>query len=145
MDVEVGSGGQLLLFEYFTPARLMLVAGILVLAWLVIRYSGRFLNLLGSRSSRARFVVRWMEPVLRITLWFLAIFLAVDVLAPTRETFVAAVGSAAIAIGLGAQDLIKNLVGGLVVLADRPYQLGDRVKIGDAYGESSRSGCAVRS
>jgi small-conductance mechanosensitive channel len=85
-------------------------------------------------------VVRWAEPVLRVSLWFLAIFLCFDVLAPTRETFFAAIGSAAIAIGLGAQDLIKNLVGGLVVLADRPYQLGDRVKIGDAYGEIDHIG-----
>jgi small-conductance mechanosensitive channel len=81
-----------------------------------------------------------VEPLLRIALWFLAIFLSFEVLAPTRETFFAAVGSVVIAIGLGAQDLIKNLVGGLVVLADRPYQLGDRVKIGGAYGEIDHIG-----
>jgi len=59
---------------------------------------------------------------------------------PSRETFIAAVGSVAIAIGLGAQDLIKNLVGGLVIIADRPYQLGDRVRIGQAYGEIDHIG-----
>lgn len=128
------------LFEYFTLTRLVLVGVIVLAAWLLIRYSSSILEIVASRSSRARFVVRWAEPVLRIALWFIAIFLCFDVLAPTRETFFAAVGSVAIAIGLGAQDLIKNLVGGLVVLADRPYQLGDRVKIGDAYGEIDHIG-----
>jgi small-conductance mechanosensitive channel len=33
------------------------------------------------------------------------------------------------------QDLIKNLVGGLVIVADVPFQTGDRVRIGHAYGE----------
>jgi small-conductance mechanosensitive channel len=128
------------LFEYITAGRLLLVLTILTGTWLLIRYSGRVLNLLAGRSHRARFVVKWLEPVLRITLWFVAIFLAFDILAPTRETFVAAIGSVAIAVGLGAQDLIKNLVGGLVILGDRPYQLGDRVKIGGAYGEIDHVG-----
>lgn len=132
--------GENKVFEYFTGGRLLLVLAIILAAWLLIRYSSRLLDMVASRSSRARFIVRWVEPVLRISLWFLAIFLCFDVLAPTRETFFAAVGSVAIAIGLGAQDLIKNLVGGLVVLADRPYQLGDRVKIGDAYGEIDHIG-----
>ena len=48
--------------------------------------------------------------------------------------------SVGIALGLGAQDLVKNLIGGLVILIDRPYQLGDRVKIGDAYGEIDHIG-----
>ena len=35
---------------------------------------------------------------------------------------------------------MKNIIGGLVILVDRPYQLGDRVKIGDAYGEIDHIG-----
>lgn len=128
------------LAEYFTFDRVAGVVVVLLGSWLLIRYATKLLNLVASRSSRARFVAKWVEPVLRISLWFAAIFLSFDILAPTRETFFAAVGSAAIAIGLGAQDLIKNLVGGLVVLTDRPYQLGDRVKIGDAYGEIDHIG-----
>jgi small-conductance mechanosensitive channel len=85
-------------------------------------------------------MVKWIEPILRITLWFAAIFISFDLLAPSRETFLAAISSVAIAVGLGAQDLVKNLVGGLVILVDRPYQLGDRVKIGDAYGEIDHIG-----
>jgi MscS family membrane protein len=128
------------LFQYFTPARVVSVVLVLAVTWLVIRYTSQFLNMLASRGPRARFVVKWMEPILRITLWFVAMFIAVDLIAPTRETFLAAVGSVAIAIGLGAQDLVKNLIGGLVILGDRPYQLGDRVRIGDAYGEIDHIG-----
>jgi small-conductance mechanosensitive channel len=52
----------------------------------------------------------------------------------------ALLASMGIALGLGAQDLVKNIIGGLVILVDRPYQLGDRVKIGDAYGEIDHIG-----
>ena len=128
------------IFRYLTVRRLSSVALILLAAWLVIRYSSKLLNVLAARGPRVRFLLKWMEPILRITLWFLAIFLSFEVLAPTTETLLAAVGSVAIAIGLGAQDLIKNLIGGLVILGDRPYQLGDRVRIGEAYGEIDHIG-----
>lgn len=131
---------QLDLFRYFTLSRIASVLLIFTVTWLVLRWATRFLDLLSLRGPRARFAVKWIEPILRIGLWFVAGFAAFDLLAPSRETFLAAIGSAAVAIGLGAQDLIKNLVGGLVVVADRPYQLGDRVTIGDAYGEIDHIG-----
>jgi small-conductance mechanosensitive channel len=127
-------------FEYFTFFRILSVVALLFVTWLLIRYISKLLGALSQRSLRARFLLKLIEPAVRITLWFIAIFFALEFLAPTRETFLAGVGSAAIAIGLGAQDLIKNLVGGVVILGDRPYQLGDRVKIGEAYGEIDHIG-----
>ena len=113
---------------------------ILALAWLAIRGSARLLNFLSGRVTRARFFFKQVEPIVRITLWFVATFLIIERLAPSQETFWAGVGSIALALGLGAQDLIKNVIGGLIVLTDRPYQLGDRVKIGEAYGEIDHIG-----
>jgi len=127
-------------FQYFTWRRIIAVVAVLVAVWLSIRYLTRFLDFLSGRSPRARFLVKWLQPVLRISLWFAAIFVSFDLLAPSRETFFAGIASVGIALGLGAQDLVKNVVGGLVILADRPYQLGDRVKIGEAYGEIDHIG-----
>jgi MscS family membrane protein len=131
---------QLSLLEYFTPSRIATVVLVFTATWLVIRYATKLFDLVSQRGPRARFAVKWIEPVFRIGLWFLAGFAAFDLLSPSRETFLAAIGSTAIAVGLGAQDLIKNLVGGLVIIADRPYQLGDRVRIGQAYGEIDHIG-----
>lgn len=128
------------IFDSLTLGNITLVTMILVGTWLVIRYMDRLLRFLGERSPRARFAIRWFEPLMRITLWFLAVFFSFELMAPSQETFLAGLSSMAIAVGLGAQDLIKNVTGGLVVLADRPYQLGDRVKIGEAYGEIDHIG-----
>ncbi|MGH9735177.1 MAG: mechanosensitive ion channel family protein [Candidatus Acidiferrales bacterium] len=123
------------IFQYFTLGRIASVFIILIVTAVVIRYASRLLDLLSRRGPRIRFLAKGAEPIIRITLWFAAMLISFRLLAPTRGTFLALIGSAAIAIGLGAQDLIKNLIGGLVVLGDRPYQLGDLVQIGDAYGE----------
>jgi small-conductance mechanosensitive channel len=131
----VGGAATRDIFQYFTAARIISVVVILVVTALLIRYVTRLLDVLSRRGPRIRFLAKAAEPVFRIVLWFAAMLISFRLLAPTRETFLAAIGSAAIAIGLGAQDLIKNLIGGLVILGDRPYQLGDLVQMGDAYGE----------
>lgn len=131
---------QLDFLREFSISRFATVALIFLGAWMLIRYTSKLLDLVSLRGPRARFAVKWIQPFLRIGLWFVATFAAFDLLSPSRETFFAAVGSVAIALGLGAQDLIKNLIGGLVILGDRPYQLGDRVRIGDAYGEIDHIG-----
>jgi len=73
-------------------------------------------------------------------LWFTAAYVVPAIFAPSQQTLIAVIASVGIALGFGAQDLLKNLIGGLVILVDRPYQLGDRVKIGDAYGEVDHIG-----
>jgi len=126
--------------QQFTARSVFLAILTFFLAWICIRWLSGFFDGLSRRSTRSRFLMKWIEPVLRITIWFVALILCSNFLAPSRETFLATIASFGIALGLGAQDLIKNLVGGLVVLGDRPYQLGDRVKIGDAYGEIDHIG-----
>lgn len=38
-------------------------------------------------------------------------------------------------MGLSLKDLAASVVAGLILLFDRPFQVGDRVTFGDAYGE----------
>ena len=113
---------------------------IFVFAWLLIHWSAKGLESLSRRSIRGRLLFKQIEPIVRMLIWFMAAYLALRMLAPSRETFFALIASIGLAVGLGAQDLVRNLIGGLVVLVDRPYQLGDRVRIGDAYGEVDHIG-----
>jgi MscS family membrane protein len=123
------------LLENVSLTRIGIGALVLAVTALLIRWLSRLLNLLTRHVPRARFLVKLIEPAMRILLWFMAMFIAFSLVAPSKETFIAAIASIGLALGLGAQDLIKNAIGGLVVLGDRPYQLGDRVRIGQAYGE----------
>jgi len=49
-------------------------------------------------------------------------------------------GSSALALGFAAQDILKNIFGGLLIIFDRPFQVGDRINIGGNYGEVVRIG-----
>ena len=133
------------LLDFLTPGRIAFAAGTILVAWAVIRVARGGLALLGNSVPRARFFFKRLEPFVSTGIWFIATFTILSTLAPTRDTFLAGIGSIAIALGLGAQDLIKNVIGGIVILTDQPFQLGDRVRIGEASGEVDRIGlCSVK-
>ena len=50
----------------------------------------------------------------------------VGIRATTLTAFGAALG---VGIGFGLQDIVKNFVAGLVILIERPFQVGDRIEI----------------
>jgi small-conductance mechanosensitive channel len=64
------------------------------------------------------------------------IYLIVGVIMrPPFGALIALSASLGIAVGLAAQDLIKNIFGGIMILFDRPFQVGDKILIGEDYGE----------
>lgn len=53
---------------------------------------------------------------------------------------IAGLGIGGIAAALAAQDTMRNLFGGLTVLADRPFQVGDWITVGDVEGTVEKIG-----
>ncbi len=55
-------------------------------------------------------------------------------------SLVAGLGIGGVAVALAAQDSIRNLLGGATILADKPFQVGDWVIIGDFEGTVEQVG-----
>ena len=49
-------------------------------------------------------------------------------------SLVAGLGLGGLAVALAAQDTFRNLLGGVTIFADRPFQVGDWVLVGDIEG-----------
>ena len=120
--------------------RILYAVLVLAATYLLVRLSDAAMLSLAGRAARARFFFGILPPAVRFTLWLIGAYVVLSIFSPSQETFFAVIASVGIALGLGAQDLVKNVIGGLVILVDRPYQLGDRVRIGDAYGEVDHIG-----
>ncbi|HUV68784.1 MAG TPA: mechanosensitive ion channel domain-containing protein [Terracidiphilus sp.] len=44
-------------------------------------------------------------------------------------------GALGIGVGLGLQNAVSNFVAGLILLLEHPIKLGDRIEVGDTYGD----------
>lgn len=80
-------------------------------------------------------ILRWAVEVLIVgaALLMLLSTLGVDV-----TPLVASVGVAGLALGLGAQTLIKDLIGGFLILAENQYVVGDTIRVGGVSGQVER-------
>jgi len=56
------------------------------------------------------------------------------------DRFALLAGAFGVGIGFGMQNIVNNFVSGLILLFERPLQVGDTVQIGGVYGEIRRIG-----
>lgn len=109
---------------------------IFLIALLSIKYVSRFLEAIGEHWSNLRLIVKGLVPIIRIGAWtFVIYFIIAAVIAPPIETLIAVTASAGIAVGFASQDILKNIFGGIMILFDRPFQVGDKIQVGNHYGE----------
>ena len=108
----------------------------ILIVWIGLRYITRAIQQIGEKNVKYRLVIKSFIPIIRIILWTLVIyFIIANIIAPPWATIVTIMASAGIAVGFAAQDILKNIFGGVMIILDRPFQVGDKVEIGDYYGE----------
>ena len=122
--------------EIFTAGHVLLALLIVVVAYAFNRLTGAVATVLSHRFSRFRMQITGMVPMVRLLVWATATYLiVVDVFQPPQGQLLALLASVGLAVGLAAQDVIRNLISGLIILFERPFRVGDMVRIGEHYGE----------
>lgn len=102
----------------------------------LIRMLVWILETLAERSVARRLSFKWLIPITRMTLWAIATYLIVNnVFRVDAQGLLAASAALGVAIGIAAQDMLKNVLGGLIVVFDQPFQVGDKIRVGASYGE----------
>lgn len=71
---------------------------------------------------------------LRIIIWTLGVIVALNNAGYDVGAVIAGLGIGGLAFALAAQDTVKNFFGGIMIFADKPFQIGERIQIGDIDG-----------
>jgi len=94
------------------------------------------LDALAERNASRRLFYKRIVPIARIVLWVFAAYLIVSVIFRVdAQGLFAAAAAVGVAVGFAAQDLLKNLFGGIILVFDQPFQVGDKISVGGTYGE----------
>ena len=67
--------------------------------------------------------------VITIIIWCIALLIILPIYGINISALIAALGVASLAIALAAQDTIANIIAGFLIMIDRPFKVGDRIKI----------------
>lgn len=87
-----------------------------------------------SVDQKARTLVPLLASVCQYVLYFGSGLVMLGVLGVDTRPILAAAGILGLAVGLGAQNLVTDVVSGFFILFENQYLVGDFVQIGDAAG-----------
>lgn len=108
----------------------------LIIAILVF-YVGKFLikriyqlvfNVMTRRRVDAS-LTTFVLSLIRITLYFVLIIIAIGILGVETSSFIALFASAGVAIGMALSGTLQNFAGGVLILLLKPYKVGDFIEV----------------
>jgi small conductance mechanosensitive channel len=76
-------------------------------------------------------------------IYTVAVIIALDLLGINVVPFIAGAGVAGIAIGFAAKDTLSNLIAGILLIIDRPFEVGDRIEVWSAPAGSATWGDVI--
>ncbi len=119
------------------------IVGILLLSYLVVVIGKKFIAnvfLLQMRSPlnhserRQKTILKLLQSVLSYTVYFSAILAILAVVEINVAGLLAGAGIAGLAIGFGAQSLVKDIISGFFIILEDQFGVGDFIKLNGAEG-----------
>jgi len=117
---------------------------ILMLSWMLMRLSGRLLRALNAQMARSQSNEeerKRMETLMRVVRYIATVVIAaVTIMLVLSEVgisiapILATAGVAGLAVGFGAQSLVKDYFTGFVMLLENQIRVGDSVEVGGKTG-----------
>jgi small conductance mechanosensitive channel len=120
----------------------LIVVGAFVVTWIaaaITRRVERFFDdadptTMNEREKQAATLGKIIRNILRIVVWGIAGLMILKELGIEIGPILAGVGIAGLAIGFGAQTLVKDFLSGIFVLVENQYNVGDVIKAAGVSG-----------
>jgi len=117
---------------------------ILITAWITNRYVGSLIKRIvkkkisgesnGEKGKRAATLISIFVSISRASVWIAVVLIILSEIGINIGPLLAGAGIVGLAFGLGAKKIIEDFVGGLFIILEDQYRVGDEVKIGDIEG-----------
>jgi small conductance mechanosensitive channel len=86
------------------------------------------------RDRRLRTLNSISNAVISFIIWSVAFIMILNTLGVNTAPILASAGILSVAIGFGAQSLVRDFVTGMFIIAENQYRVGDYVEIGNVMG-----------
>jgi len=122
---------------------LVRIAIVLLVAELIIRLANNFISrilLLAKREkvhideNKRKTLASLLKSIVRYVTYFMVAMNVLEVLGINTTSLLTAAGVGGLAIGFGAQNLVKDVISGFFLIFENQYNVGDYVEIAGVSG-----------
>ena len=110
---------------------------VVLLSYVCLKLIDRLVIWISEKIAREwRLQVKQFLPFLRTMILTVTLITLMNLfLNLSRENIIAVTGAIAVALGFAFKDYASSIIAGIVGIFEGPYRVGDRIKIGEDYGE----------
>ncbi len=124
------------LAQFFTAERLQLLVVVLIvlasgllLTRLLVAFTRRI-----TRKFMSQQQAMLVRKAIQYVAWVAILFVVLSVLGVKVGALLGAAGIVGIAIGFASQTSMSNLISGLFLISEKPFEIGDAIKVGGTTG-----------
>ncbi len=111
-----------------------------VLNFIFTHAIAKSISLSRQTEARKKTIVKLLHNIMSYTLYFFFISWVLSILGVHVSSLLAGAGLAGVALGLGAQGFLTDVVNGFFILLENQFEVGDSVVIGSVEGNISSVG-----
>lgn len=113
---------------------------IVALSWIAERLLKKRL---ANRSAKFQTLLSVLKNIIRVVILFIGITYVLDTFGVNTTSLIATAGIGGIAIGFGAQSIVKDVISGALLLVEDQFSLGDYIIVGSLEGYVIETGLRV--
>lgn len=119
-------------FQYVP--KLILACIVLFVGWKLIKLLNKVMKRAYDRHKVDPSLQEFLHSLIDIVLKVLLVVTAMGIMGIQMTSFIAILGAAGVAIGMGLQGTLQNFAGGVIILLLKPFKVGDYVEQGPYAG-----------
>lgn len=114
--------------------RLLAALLVLLLFWAVAAFLRFAMRVIFRRIVSDLTLENLIKQVVYYAVWAIGIVLAIDALGWDAQATATGLGLTGLALGFALKDILSNFVSGILLLASRPFEVGDQIVVGETEG-----------
>ncbi len=100
-------------------------------------------NMVARQKERARTTGTVLTSTLNAVIWVISLGMILDEFGLNLGPLIASAGVIGVALGLGAQTIVRDVLSGLFMLVEDQYGVGDKVEVLDVSGTVEKVGLRI--
>ncbi len=122
--------------KFFTSGlgKIVLFIIVAIIGFILIKLFIKFLKKMGKRIKLDQTVYNFLITVIKFVLWVLYVLTLLAIAGVPITSLVAVITALTLGVTLAIQSSVSNLANGVILLANKPFKIGDLVEINGVSG-----------